>query len=107
MAPTYARELELMGHASVGPLTPPDDPRYLRMIEAEKLWLEANQSVSDIYTFRRVAGGAVVLVVDSETDYDRNGIFSGERESRTAIGESYPNTVPALERAFAGRHFTC
>jgi signal transduction histidine kinase len=103
MAPTYARELELMGHADIGPQTPADDPRYLAMIEAEKRWLAANRSVSDIYTFRRIAGGAVVLVVDSETDYDRNGLFAGERESRTAIGEAYPNTIPALERAFAGQ----
>lgn len=101
MAPTYARELELMGHAGIGDRTARDDPRYLAMIEAEKRWLQANTIVSDIYTFRRLGDGKVVLVVDSETDYDRNGVFSGARESRTAIGEPYPNAVPALERAFA------
>ncbi len=102
MAPTYARELERMDHADVGLETPPEDPRYLAMIEAEKRWLSSNRIVSDIYTFRRLEGGRIVLVVDSETDYDRDGSFSGERESRTAIGEVYPLRIPALERAFAG-----
>ncbi len=100
MGPTYAGELERMGHAIIDLQTPPDDPRYLAMIEAEKRWLAVNRNVSDIYTFRRLGNG-VVLVVDSETDYDRNGEFAGERESRTAIGEPYPNRIPALERAFA------
>ena len=102
MAPTYARELELMGHASLGLDTPADDPRYLRMIQAEKRWLDNNKNVSDIYTFRKRADGVVVLLVDSETDYDRNGSIDGDRERRTAIGEVYPVHIPALERAFAG-----
>ena len=100
MGPTYAGELERMGHATIDLRTPSDDPRYLSMIEAEKRWLAANRNVSDIYTFRRL-GDDVVLVVDSETDYDRNGEFAGERESRTAIGEPYPHQIPALERAFS------
>ena len=100
MAPTYALELELMGHANLDLRTPLDDPRYLAMIEAEKRWLAANRNVSDIYTFRKLADGAIVLMVDSETDYDRDGAFSGARESRTAIGEAYPHPVPELERAF-------
>ncbi len=100
MAPTYARELELMGHEYLQLATPPDDPRYLAMIEAEKRWLANNPNISDIYTFRRLDNGRTVLVVDSETDYDRDGRFTGERESRTGIGETYPNYIPALERAF-------
>ncbi|MEO8195569.1 MAG: ATP-binding protein [Thermoanaerobaculia bacterium] len=101
MAPTYAGELERMGHQRIGLQTPLDDPGYLAMIEAEKRWLAANRNVSDIYTFRRLANGVVALVVDSETDYDRDGKYSDGRESRTAIGEPYPNRIPALERAFA------
>jgi signal transduction histidine kinase len=102
MAPTYARELERMGHANLDLATPPDDPSYLAMIEAEKRWLASNRNVSDIYTFRRSGDGTTVLMVDSETDYDHDGIFSGPRESRTALGEAYPNQIPALERALAG-----
>ncbi len=101
MAPTYARELELMGHEQLGLRTPPDDARYMAMIEAEKRWLASNRNVSDIYTYRKLANGAVVLMVDSETDYDRDGEYSGARESRTAIGEAYPHRVPELDRAFA------
>jgi hypothetical protein len=73
------------------------------MIEAEKRWLLANRSVNDIYTYKRDPDGTVRLIVDSETDYDHNGRFEGEREQRTAIGEAYPDTTETLKAAFAGR----
>jgi len=86
LAPTYAYELERMGHAQITLDTPPDDPRYLAMIEVEKAWLQRNPLVADIYTYRRLANGKFVFVVDSETDYDHNGRYEGPRESRTPIG---------------------
>ena len=73
LAPTFAHELTALGHASVTLDTPADDPRYLEMIEREKAWLRLNPQVSDIYTYRRAPDGHVVFIVDSETDYDRDG----------------------------------
>ncbi|HEY0945454.1 MAG TPA: PAS domain S-box protein [Opitutaceae bacterium] len=102
VAPTYAQELSRLGHAGLTLDTPADDPRYLAMIEAQKRWLAVNPVISDIYTFRRLADGRVVLFVDSETDYDRDGRYAGAREARTPIGEVYQPVTPALERAFAG-----
>src|SRR3954471_20814293 len=72
IAPTYAREMELMGHAGLKLDTPADDPRYLAMIAAEIRWEAVNRNVSDIYTFRKRPDGKMVLVVDSETDYDHD-----------------------------------
>jgi signal transduction histidine kinase/DNA-binding response OmpR family regulator len=92
-APTYAHELEQFGHAGIGPDTRPDDPAYLRMIDAQKNWLAVNPNVADIYTFRRDAGGKIVFVVDSETDYDGDGDFDEERERRTSIYEPYDGPV--------------
>ncbi|MEZ5314348.1 MAG: hypothetical protein R2862_12280 [Thermoanaerobaculia bacterium] len=103
MAPTYAQEVELLGHADLPLRVAPDDPRYLAIIEAEKRWLAVNPEIADIYTFRRLADGTVVLFVDSETDYDRDGRISGPREQRTPIGEVYSNPVPAIVEAFAGK----
>ncbi len=103
LAPTYATELERMGHAEIGPDTAPNDPRYLAMIEAQLRWLKLNPGISDIYTMRRFPDGRVVLVVDSETDYDHNGRYEGERERRTPIGEPYTETDPDLQRAFGGQ----
>lgn len=48
IAPTYAQELERMGHAQVGLTTAPDDPGYLAMIEALKRWQKVNPTVADI-----------------------------------------------------------
>jgi PAS domain S-box-containing protein len=98
-APTYAREMERMGHESINLQTDPDDPLYWQMIQAEKRWLAANPSVNDIYTLRKLPDGRTVLLVDSETDYDHNGVFEGEREQRTPIGEVYEEVFAAIEQA--------
>jgi signal transduction histidine kinase len=103
MAPTYARELERLGHADLPLDAEPADPRYLELIEAEKRWLAANPEIADIYTFRRLSDGRIVLLVDSETDYDRDGRFEGARESRTAIGEPVAQPATSLIAAFEGR----
>lgn len=100
--PTYAQEFERMGHAQLNPETDPNDPRYLAMIDAEIRWEKVNPSISDIYTMRKLPDGRNVFIVDSETDYDRNGAYVEDREQRTAIGEVYEKQIPALERAFAG-----
>jgi signal transduction histidine kinase len=100
--PTYAHEIERLGHAALTPATEPGDPAYLAMIDAEIRWEKANPSVADIYTMRRLPDGRIALMVDSETDYDRSGGYDGEREQRTAIGEIFDKDIPALNAAFAG-----
>lgn len=87
-APTYADEFMNHRAADLGFDTPPDDPVYLELIETQKRWLSVNPAIADIYTFR-VVDGECRLIVDSETDYNRDGEFSGEREMRTTIGESF------------------
>ncbi|MBI5851092.1 MAG: response regulator [Planctomycetes bacterium] len=101
-APTYAREMEELGIAAIGLDTAADDPTYLRLIDAQKRWLLVNDSVNDIYTFVRDESGATHLLVDSETDYDRDGDFEEDREARTEIGEPYDEVDEELDSAFWG-----
>lgn len=100
--PTYAAELQESGHEFITLDTASDDPRYLTLINHEKRWLSANSVVADIYTFRLGPDGVIRLMVDSETDYDRNGRYEGDKELRTQIGEPYPTATPAFFRALAG-----
>ncbi|MCC6172676.1 MAG: hypothetical protein IT481_11675 [Gammaproteobacteria bacterium] len=102
-APSYAIEIERLGHARIGSDTPPEDPTYLELIAAQKRWLAANPVVNDIYTFRLIDAENVALIVDSETDYDPNGRFEGERESRTEIGETLELGGELVAEAAAGR----
>ena len=102
-APTYALEMARMGHAKINFDTKPDDPTYLTIIEAEKKWEQINFAVNDIYTFRKTADGKFRFVVDSETDYDHDGKYEGDREQRTAIGETYDQDLKSFEDAVVGK----
>ncbi len=103
-APTFAVEMRRLGHQQITLETPPEDPRYWQLIEAQKRWLTVNPSISDIYTLRKLADGRVALIVDSETDYNHDGVFDGEREQRTKIGETYQSEMGrVINDVLAGR----
>lgn len=103
LAPTYAHELERMGHEKITLETKADDPLYLGQIATLKKWAAINPAVADIYTMRKLPDGKIVLIVDAETDYDHNGRFEGEREQRTEIGEEYKEDSTALMLALKGK----
>jgi two-component system, sensor histidine kinase len=106
-APTYALAAQQIGYETIGLDTAADDPIYLRLIEQQKELLRVNPHAHDIYTFHRLDDGKIVLVVDSETDYDRDGRYDDDREARTDIGEEYEPSDSGklpIERCFAGEH---
>jgi diguanylate cyclase len=98
LAPLLAAESTALGHQFITADTTPDDPNYIALIEAQKRWISNNPAISDVYTRQKTPAGWVLLV-DSETDYDRDGHFTGEREARTAIGEFYGALAGADELA--------
>jgi two-component system, sensor histidine kinase len=100
---TYALEFQKLGHARVTTSTPPGDPTYLALIEAQKKWLLVNPFIADLYTYRRHDDTRIALIVDSETDYNRDGMFDGAREARTPIGEVYDETTPTFLAALEGQ----
>lgn len=102
MAATYAAEMERMGHDRINETTPAEDPLYLELIQAEIRWEKLNPFAHDIYTMRKRPDGTNIFIVDSETDYDHNGRYEGEREQRTPVGKVYDEADPGLEQAFKG-----
>lgn len=104
LAPTYAEELQEMGHAKIELGLEKGDPYYElyeKMLEKQRRWLDINQTVADIYTFRNHPLGNQ-LIVDSETDYDGDGRYEGEREGLTEIGEIWTEESEFIDRAHAG-----
>ncbi|MCC7013273.1 MAG: response regulator [Planctomycetes bacterium] len=99
--PVYAEEMEHLGHARITAQTPPDDPLYLGLIDAQKRWLSANERVADVYSFHRGEDGRIRLWVDAETDYDRDGRYSGDNEQRTPIGEPFDEDAVTAELSAA------
>ncbi|MFM7272373.1 MAG: ATP-binding protein, partial [Gammaproteobacteria bacterium] len=102
-APTFAGELLSLGLARIVPETPADDPVYLGLIEAQKRWLAANPQLSDIYTGVRLADGDVAFLVDSESDYNRDGDFGDPREERTPIGTRFDDPLGEMSAALDGQ----
>lgn len=102
-APTYALEFEDSGHELLPNSVSEDDARYLSLIERQKKWLSTNPAINDIYTMRKNASGEVILLVDSETDYNHDGTISGAEEMRTSPGEVYTAPTKELLQAFEGQ----
>ena len=101
MAPSYAAELARAGHAQITPATPPDDPTRKKIETLIDGWLRANPIAADLYTMRRLPDGRRVFLVDTDTDYNRDGRIE-DREKGAPAGDVYTENDAGLERAFAG-----
>jgi PAS domain S-box-containing protein len=99
----YGSEMEEGGHWKLANDVAANDPLYLSLIEKEKTWETLNPDVADIYTLRKRPDGTNIFIVDSETDYDHNGKYEGDREQRTAVGEVYDKFDQGLEDALGGQ----
>lgn len=102
LAPMFAVEAQRHGHALIELGATGYSPEYIELIESQKQWLAVNPNVADIYTVRKDEKGVWRFVVDSETDYDRNGVYEGVREQRTEIGEEVHAATEYMERAMKG-----
>lgn len=103
MLPDIRIILTKLNHNLISTQTNNDDPVYLKLVETEKEILKENSQISDVYTLTRNQNNQYSFLVDSETDYDRNGEFNGDREVRTPIGEKYENQKELLDRAWQGK----
>ena len=88
LAPTYANELQLLGHAGL-PTVDPEDSSLRAMVAAERRWIRANPDIARIYTVRRADPGHYTVLVDS--DATDNGAVS------------LTEMTPEVTTAFAGR----
>lgn len=103
MGPTYVAEMMEQGFEDFSLEKGPEDPVYQQLVQAQIRWLAANPLVADIYTFHQLADESVVLGIDSETDYDRNGVIEGDRELRTDIATPYAEVSDEILQSFAGK----
>ncbi len=102
VAPAYAESMVSLGLPGLGPDTSPDDPAYLGIIDIQKRWLASNPAAADIYVLMLMPDGRIVHIVDSETDFNGDGRYEGEREQRTPIGAPYEDASGEIRAAFSG-----
>ncbi|HKB89164.1 MAG TPA: PAS domain S-box protein, partial [Opitutaceae bacterium] len=101
-APTYADELERMGHSQLA-LTPSlTDPLYLKLIEVGERWLIFNPAIRDIYTLRRTPQGTVVFLIDPNNSTIPDTPETHDLAQGHTPGQPYPRSLPEVNRAFAG-----
>ncbi len=101
-APILAFELEKLGYGKITLNTSDNHPQYLRMIQTMVDWMSLNRQIDSLYTLRKLEDGSNVFILGPETDYDGDGYFSGDLESRVPIGEIYDERIPELEEAYRG-----
>ncbi|MBP6603093.1 MAG: PAS domain-containing protein [Verrucomicrobiales bacterium] len=110
-APTYAEGMARMGHTEITSETDAEDPQYLELINVQKSWLKANPKAASIYTYRLnpdfpyefKKGEPVHFVVCCEVDYDKNGVYEGDDESRVENGEPFEDTDNEMLQVFLGK----
>lgn len=100
--PTFSQRLEEYGHSTITLETKENDPTYQLLLRKVERWTKINRMIQCVYTIRKYADGNNYLLLDTPTDYNRNGIIDGELEERTPIGEKYEMYIPELEEAFEG-----
>ncbi len=102
-APTFAAEMQRLGHQEVTLETASDNTRYWQLLQAEKRWLAANPSIKDIYTLRKLADGRVGVIVDSATVSQQDGATESGHEPQTSIGKIYRGGLDhAVDSVLAG-----
>jgi hypothetical protein len=104
LLPVYAQEFEHLGHAQVPSDAAGDSAIYLQLINTQIQWQKLNPFISDIYTLRQLPDNRLVVVVDSETDYNHNGRYDGDREQRTPPGRLFISHTAARDRALDGKN---
>lgn len=100
---SYTLNLESSGHYQMRTDMAMDDPVYLKLIGDLKGWMDANDLVISMYTMRQDAKGEIRFILAPETDYNGDGIISGELEARVPIGEIYDEPISELKEAFSGK----
>lgn len=100
IAPTYADAMMAMGLMELGPDSAADHPVYRRIDAAQEQWLAGSRVAADIYVLMRLDDGQIVHIIDSETDFDRDGLIDHPEEQRTPIGAPYTDDAGEIQRAF-------
>jgi len=103
LLPVYAREFERLGHTKVPSDSEGDPAIYLPLVNTQIQWQKLNPFISDIYTFRQLPDNRLVVVVDSETDYNHDGRYDGPREQRNPPGVLFISHTAARDRALDGQ----
>ncbi|KEO81774.1 putative bifunctional diguanylate cyclase/phosphodiesterase [Tumebacillus flagellatus] len=102
IAPTFAYELQKMGHEQMRIATPELDPIYREILMTVSQWLTINPEIERIYTLRKLPDGENYYVIAPETD-GGNAQYHRQPKKRTPIGQLYTLQSEELEAAFNGQ----
>ena len=103
LVPTFAVEMQRLGHSKITSETKTDDPIYLGLIQAQKDWSRINSHFGSIYTMRMGKDGKPITVVGEEFDYNHDGKIEGDKEQRLVIGSVYDGLVDETNEALQGK----
>ena len=95
-APTYAREMERLGHAQLTAVTSPGDPARAAILAAARDWNALNRTLGELFTFRAGPNDQIQLIVDASVPAATGALPANSSSFRRALaGETYfdPNII--------------
>lgn len=102
LTPVFADHLQNLGIYKIDKNTSPEDPLYIEGIDILRKWLTMNPHLQSIYVLKKSKNGENYFILDSEVDYNGNGVIDDALERIAPIGEIYIEDIPELEKAFLG-----
>ena len=102
LAPTYARELEALGHHQLADTAKPEDPLYRTLLNTQQRWLALNPRIARIFTFRVQSNGDIVYAVDATSDRNLDGRLEGDHEISHPMGTIFEGSALDMLRAHCG-----
>ncbi|MBM7661052.1 diguanylate cyclase (GGDEF)-like protein [Bacillus mesophilus] len=94
-------ELLDIGHAGLHFKTTNDDELYQTILNKMTTW-QGKLEIQSIYTLKKNSNDDIYFVVAPATDYNNDGVISGDIEQVIPIGNIYGENTPELKGAFLG-----
>ena len=97
-----AKELKDLNHEEFDRTSNRDNNHYKKIYNHLLFWQKSNEEIQSLHTLKKDKKGKYYFLIAPETDYNKNGVISGNQEKSIPIGTTYHQDIQELNKAFSG-----
>jgi len=97
-----AKELKDLNHEEFDRTSKRDNNHYKKIYYQLLFWQKSIKEIQSLYTLKKDKKGDYYFLFAPETDYNKNGVISGNPEKSILIGTSYHQDISEVNKAFSG-----